>query len=88
MPFWVSRGGSCGPLVDFLVEEAVCALLSQRRHVLRQAGRIVSGWSCLHPSGSAGVGSGIYLWVWKRQPVPASEAQDGGGDLCPPPEFL
>ena len=41
MPFQVNRGGSCGPLVEFLVVEALCALTRQQGRVLGPAGRFL-----------------------------------------------
>ena len=70
---------------DFLVTEAICALLGQHGQVLHPVGRIPSGRSYLCPSGSAGLGNpGIFPQIWERQLAPLSGVQDGRSDLFPP----
>ena len=80
------QGGVWHSLMDFLVTEAICTLLGQHGQALGTVGGISSGWICPHPSGSVGAGLGICLWIWKRQPVPTSGAQDGDADSCPLPQ--
>ena len=83
-----TRAGSQHPLMDFLVTEAIFTPLGQWGLVLWPPGGIPSGRSYTHPPGTMGVGPGICLCVWKRQPVPAPGVKDGGGNLHPLLELL